>query len=160
MAKEKREQSSNGELVAAMNAAYRPIMTFMEQAHRQEHRFEKKYGYGKLQSRFDKLNGCARKWRRKILDRIEEFGGEVDSAMDPIKVSDDVATAYSDTLESLDSIYSALKQAVAVAMGSNDHPSTVMLMKIQKKVDSKIKDYEKHQRMAADLGDKYLLTLT
>ena len=55
--------SYNGGVVAALNGVYRPVLTLFEQAHRQEHRFKVRYGYCKLDERFDKLVHCLRRWR-------------------------------------------------------------------------------------------------
>ncbi len=50
---------STAAVIAALNSVYRPTLTAFEQFHRQEHRFEVKYRYSKLQKRFDKLVHCA-----------------------------------------------------------------------------------------------------
>ncbi len=154
---DEQEPSGNPEVIQALNNAYEPILTAFEAFHRQEHRFQVKYHYKKMQKRYDELVGCARKWRRKILNRIEQLGGAVNSSLGPVSVSDDISTAYEDTLGRLRNIYSLLGQATAVAMSANDHPSTRMLMRLQTDVEKRLKKFEARKRQMTDMGANYLL---
>jgi bacterioferritin (cytochrome b1) len=150
----------NPKVIDALNAVYRPALTFFEQAHRQEHRFLIKYRYKKIAARFDKLVHCARCWRRHLLNRIERLGGEVDSTMGPVVVSDDIRAAYTDTLTGLRAIYAAAGDAIKVVRDDavSDHVTHKLLMKLQAEVDRKIAKIEAHVRQTMDLGENYIIT--
>ncbi len=146
-------------VVDALNGVYRPILTFFEQAHRQEHRFKIRFRYGKLEKRFDKFVHCAREWRRCLLNRIERLGGEADSTMGPVIVADDIMPAYDATHDGLRSIHDAVNQAIAVVQSANDHPSHKLLMHLQHDVDRNMSKIEAWQRQTKDLGENYAITV-
>lgn len=154
---DQQEPTGNPEVIAALNQAYKPALTAFEQLHRQEHRMLKRHGYKREAKRFDKLVDHAHMVRHKILNRVERLGGNVDSEMGPVKVSDDIETAYNDTVAILKEIYGALGRATAVATSANDHVTHKLLLMLQYKVDKKIHIMETKQRQLADLGSNYIL---
>jgi bacterioferritin (cytochrome b1) len=147
------------EVIEALNNAYTPVLTLFEQAHRQEHVFEVRYRYTKLQERFDKIVHDARSWRRALLNRIVRLEGEVTATMSELSVSDDVKGAYDATLRLLDLIHSQIGQAVAVAQSANDHPTVKMLYCLQADVDHKRAKVEAWLRQVKDLRETYLVTV-
>lgn len=155
---DQQDPGGNPEVIAALNQAYVPALTAFEQFHRQEHRLLKKYQYKHEAKRFDKMVNFAHCVRHKILNRIEGLGGEVDSRINSVTVSDNVKDAYENTISLLKEIYEALGRAVAVAQSANDHPTIKMLMMLQAKTDKKIRKYEAHMRQMNDLGNSYMLT--
>lgn len=147
------------DVIDALNAAYGPILTAFEEFHRQEHRFQVKYQYKKLQCRYDKFVHCARCWRRAILNRIERLGGDVESKLGDVVVKDEVKDAYEQTLDRLTEIYDALGAAVPIAQEQNDHPTHKILMHLQAEVDHKRCKIEAWLRQVDDLKSTYLVTV-
>jgi hypothetical protein len=155
---------SNADVISALNAVYQPTLCAFEQFHRQEHRFEVKYRYKKLQERFDKLVHCARGWRRCLLNRIERLGGDADSTINGVAVADDIETAYANTHLALVAIYVAIQNAIGVAKAgddetAHDHVTHKLLMQLQAQVDHKISKVEAWQRQVEDLGQNYALNI-
>jgi hypothetical protein len=159
MAKDELTPTERPDVVAALNLVYPKLLQAFEQFHRQEHRFQIKYRYGKLQKRFDRLVHCARGWRRCVLNRIERLGGDADSTIGPVEVADEVGPAYRNTHDLLSSIYDAIGAAIAVVQSQNDHPTHKVLMTLQQEVDHKRAKLEAWLRQVADLGDQYILTV-
>jgi hypothetical protein len=149
----------NDSVIAALNDAYRPILTALEQFHRQEHRFEVKYRYKKLESRYDKLVSATRCWRRNILDRLERLGANVDSVMGPVIVKDEVRPAYEATQTILQEIYDAVGRATKAAQGADDHCTHKMLLHVHTEVDHKLAKVEAWLRQVKDMRDNYLVTV-
>ncbi len=151
-------------VIVALNSVYQPTLCAFEQFHRQEHRFEVKYRYKKLQKRFDKLVHCARSWRRALLNRIERLGGEADSTIKGVEVADDILTAYRNTQTALDAIFDAIQAAIATANGSddegnNDHVTHKILLHVAYEVDHKRSKVEAWLRQVEDLGANYALNI-
>ena len=146
-------------MIDALNAAYKPVLTAFEQFHRQEHRFEVKYRYMKLQKRFDCLVHAARCWRRKILNRIERLGGEADSVLGTVTVKDEVRDGYQATLDLLTEIYDAVGAAIKAAQAADDHPTHKILLHVQSAVDHKRAKIEAWLRQVRDLRETYLVTV-
>jgi bacterioferritin (cytochrome b1) len=146
-------------VIEALNAAYKPILTAFEQFHRQEHRFQIKYRYKKLQTRYDKLVHAARCWRRAVLNRIERLGGEADSELGTVAVEDAVKEAYTATLFCLDEIFDRLADATEAAQKADDHVTHKILMQLQFEVDHKRAKVEAWLRQVKDLRDSYLVTV-
>lgn len=146
-------------VIDALNEAYKPVLTAFEQFHRQEHRFEIKYRYMKLQKRFDCFVHAARCWRRAILNRIERLGGDVESVMGDVVVKDEIKDAYTATLELLTEIYDALAAAIKAAQAADDHPTHKILMHLQFEVDHKRCKVEAWLRQVTDLRDVYPVTV-
>jgi hypothetical protein len=155
---------SAASVIAALNTVYQPTLCAFEQFHRQEHRFEVKYRYKKLQKRFDKLVHCARCWRRALLNRIERLGGDADSTISGVDVADDIMSAYCNTQTALDAIYDAIQRAIGVAKSAddesaNDHVTHTILMHLQYEVDHKRSKVEAWLRQVEDLGPNYALNI-
>jgi bacterioferritin (cytochrome b1) len=147
------------QVIATLNAAYRPVLTAFEQFHRQEHRFQIKYRYKKLQKRYDKMVVEARCWRRRILNRVERLGGQIDSTMGPVVVKDEVKDAYQATEDILREIFDALDRAVAAAQAADDHVTHKVLMHLETEVDHEIVKVQAWLRQVKDLRDNYLVTV-
>lgn len=155
---------SSSAVIDALNAVYRPTLKAFEQFHRQEHRFEVKYRYAKLETRFDKLVHCARCWRRTLLNRIERLGGDADSTIDGVAVSDDILSAYRNTQAALEAIEGAIQAAIGAAKAgddeaAHDHVTHKMLMHLQAEVDHKLAKVEAWLRQIEDLGTNYTITV-
>lgn len=98
---------------------------------------------------------CCSCWAMHVLHRIERLGGDANSEIGDIVVTDDVKPALEKVLEVLQAVVDAAK---AVESGK-DHLSSSIAGEIQCAADKHIECIEAHLRQIKDLGDNYLLTL-
>ena len=165
------EPHGDDSVIKALNKVYRPALTMFEEAHKQEHRFKKKFGYEKMGKRYDNLTKHAHGIRHKVLNRIEHLGGVADSRFESVdskgrddgenggvmEPTDDIRKAYENTHRRLGQIMDRIGQANSVAQSANDHVTHGLLLKLHHKVDKKHKKIGMKRRQVKDMGDKYLL---
>jgi bacterioferritin (cytochrome b1) len=146
-------------VLAALDAAYAPILAAFEQFHRQEHRF-KRQQYRSLACRYDGLVHAARCWRREVLDRVEQLGGDLGSVIPAgaVAVQDGVSDAFRSTLDSLDAIFGALGAAIEAAQAAGDHPSMKVALRVQSHVDRKRTRVKGWAQQVIDIGPAFLLS--
>jgi bacterioferritin (cytochrome b1) len=152
-------ETGDPNVITALNNVYRPALTAFEQFHRQEHRISQRYRYKEFADRFDKLVDHAHCIRHKVLNRIENLGGEATSEIEPVEVSDGMKDAHANAHHMLTHIQDRLKQALAVAESANDAPTGSMLFRLAKKNQKKIDKNKAWLRQADDLGPtNFLMT--
>jgi hypothetical protein len=151
------DDKGNPEVIGALNKVYKPALTAFEEFHRQERRFKNRYGYQKMGKRYHDLTKHAHEIRHKVLQRIEELGGDADSSMEPVNVADGINDAYRHTSDRLGQLRDTLTQANAVAQSANDHDTHLMMLRLQRLVERKYHKVMSRRRQVRDMKDNYLL---
>lgn len=151
------ETRKSSEMVASLNPLYAKENTANEEAHVQEHIFERRCHYAALAKFFDCLNDHSRCRRRKLMNRVIRLGGMPLSRLGDVKVFDAVKPAIEQAHARHTELFEGYQAAIEEAQKVRDHHTHKILMFLQARIDCIIAVLEAVYAQADDLGDEFLL---
>ena len=132
-------------VLSALNDIYTRLLTYHEQSHRQENRFEA-MGWCGLKKRFDRQTSKADGWIHGVLDRIEELSGTPNSAMGSVLVADDPSQAFTNALNFLTGLSALYVAATTAAMADKDTCTAEMLIDHYTSIERQMLKFEREIR--------------
>jgi hypothetical protein len=167
------EPKPDSKIISALGDLYVSCLTCAEQIRRLKVHFKVKYRYCRLVEMLHcmlmcecchntrhngKTSGhCVMCWSFCVLHRIEGLGGEVESEIEPIVLTDDVKAALEKILVRLQDVYGFAQ--VVIAAAKDDHPTAKIAGEIQCAAECHIECVKAHLRQIEDLKESYLITL-
>lgn len=174
------ETKPPAKVMSTLDALYGATLTAGEQIRRQKVRFKVRYRWCRLVDELahmlhcyccpckhkhpdhherdkHKCGHCVLCWQIATLHRIEYLGGEAESAIGKVDVSDDVKTAIETIVASLQTVYDMAQDVIDAA--KNDKPTAKVSSEIQCAVDHHLECAKAHLRQIGDMGVNYLITL-
>lgn len=167
------EPKPDTKIIDALGTLYTSCLTAAEQIRRLKVRFRVRYRYCRLvemlhsmlmcgcchnvQQSGHKTGECVSCWSLCVLHRIEGLGGDVESSLLSVTLTDDVKAALETILAALQSVFDSAQSVIAAA--KDDHPTTKVAAEIQCAANCHIEYVKAHLRQIDDLGNDYLITL-
>ena len=151
------ERRKSPEMVAVLDPLYVMENTAHEEAHVQEHIFERRQHYKQMRDFFDCLNRLARCRRRKLLNRIVVLDGTPSSRFEDVKTFDDIKPAVERAHETHKRMFGEYETAIDSAFAKKDHKSHKILVMNQVKIDCILSVLEAVYEQADDLKTNFLL---
>jgi hypothetical protein len=178
--KPKTDAPPDSKTIDALNTLHVACLTAYEQIRRVKVRFLVRYRYCRLVEQLacmlhchccpckhkhpehherDKhsCGHCVPCWTMATLHRIEHLGGEAESKIDDVSVSNDVRPALVLVQGSLQAVYDAAGDVIDAA--KKDKPTAKMAGEIQCAADEHLECVAAHLRQIDDMGENYLITL-
>ena len=132
-------------VISALNTIYVQLLTWKEQSHRQENRFEA-MGWDGLKKKFDKATREAHDLIHDVLDRIEALSGEPNSTLNPVTIANDPQGAFTLGLTTLNALLASYRSAITVAQGDQDRATEKLLFGQLGTVEDRAMKFEKQIR--------------
>jgi hypothetical protein len=167
------ESKPDSGVIDALNALYVSCLTAAEQIKRLKVRFKVRYRYCRLVEMLHEMlvcgcchnvkeNGhktgeCVKCWSICVLHKIESLGGEAESRIHQLGMTDAVKDALGIVLAELHEVYAYAGNVIAAA--KDDHPTAKLAGEIQCAAGKHIECVKAHLRQIEDLGANYLVTL-
>ena len=137
-------------VISALNVIYTQLLTWKEQSHRQENRFEAQ-GWSGLKKRFDKATQEAHALIHDVLDRIEALSGEPNSSLGAVTVANDAQGAFSAGLTVLNGLLAAYRGGILAAIADQDRTTELLLLEQIMEVEARVIKFEKQLRKLSAL---------
>lgn len=137
-------------VIASLNVVYSQCLTWKEQSHRQENRFEA-IGWKGLKKKFDKMTQEVHNLNHYVLDRIEQLNGEPNSMLGPVQIANDAQGAFSLALITVTELCKAISSAIDVSVADKDRVTEEMLYDLYEVTEERVLKIEKQLRKISAL---------